>query len=148
MRFVSRTLDHLPSKFLEASRDAFLTQHVKEPTRYRQGQTSNILDLVLTDEEEQIKSVDIVPPPLGKSDHAAVLLEVLCNHSPPVNKKIKFKYFKGNYPAINENLMSVDWESLLTDKSVDECWRTLRNKLEELCKEHIPQSSTKKNSRN
>ena len=44
--------------------------------------------------------------------------------------------------------MSVDWEALFTDKSVDECWRTLRNKLEELCKEHIPQSSPKKNSRN
>ena len=39
---------HAAYRFLESTRDAFLTQHQCEPTRYRYGQRSNILDLVFT----------------------------------------------------------------------------------------------------
>ena len=43
--------------FLEAVRDAFLFQHVKQPTHYRGEQTPNILDLVMSNEEDMVPQV-------------------------------------------------------------------------------------------
>ena len=42
------------AKFLETFEDTFLCQHIRTPTRSRSCQTSNILDLVFTREEEEI----------------------------------------------------------------------------------------------
>ena len=41
-------------KFLECVRDCYLFQHVKHPTRFRDGQEPSILDLVLTNEEHMV----------------------------------------------------------------------------------------------
>ena len=45
----------------------FLYQHVKKPTRHRLGEKSNILDLVITNEER-----------IGKSDHECLLSNINC----------------------------------------------------------------------
>ena len=54
--------------FMEAVRDAFLIQHVSEPTHCRGDQTAIILDLVFTNEDNMITSIDHKAP-LGKSHH-------------------------------------------------------------------------------
>ena len=41
-------INHKASLFLEATRNAFLFEHVKEPTHFRVDQTPNLLDLILT----------------------------------------------------------------------------------------------------
>ena len=56
--------------------DNFLYQHVLEPTRIRSGQKENILDLVLTKEEEYIHDLDFMNP-VGKSDH--LVLRIVLN---------------------------------------------------------------------
>ncbi len=43
---------------LDIFNDHFLTQHVHHPTRYRLNQTANILDLVLTNEENMIPNLE------------------------------------------------------------------------------------------
>ena len=50
------------------TRDCFLCQHVKSPTRYRDGERPNTLGLIMTNEENMIDSVT-QSAPLGKSDH-------------------------------------------------------------------------------
>ena len=57
--------------FLDKFRDWFLWQHVDRPTRYRHGQSANILDLVMTNEENMLDLVSICEP-IGKSDHATL----------------------------------------------------------------------------
>ena len=42
--------------FLEALHDHFLSQHVRQPIRYRLGETPNILDLVLSNEEDIVRT--------------------------------------------------------------------------------------------
>ena len=37
-------------KFLEAVRDAFLTQHINEPTRITAGDRQSLQDIILTDD--------------------------------------------------------------------------------------------------
>ena len=60
--------------FYEAVREGFFTQHVTKPTRYRDGQKANILDLVFTRDENDINSIHYCSP-LGKSDH--ILLKII-----------------------------------------------------------------------
>ena len=55
------TKNHLSTKFLEANvvRDNFLYQHVKDATRMRDNQRNLLLNLILTNEENIIKSISI-----------------------------------------------------------------------------------------
>ena len=53
------------------------TQHVAEPTRYRNGQLPSLLDLILTNEPHQVDRVEINQP-LGKSDHASLEFDYIC----------------------------------------------------------------------
>ena len=60
-------------KFIENIRDNFLFQHITKPTRGRLGNKSNMLDLIFTNEEGMIEDVTYESP-LGKSDHAVLLI--------------------------------------------------------------------------
>ena len=54
--------------FINTLHDCFLYQHVTEPTRYREGETPNLLDLILTSEDSNVQDLTYLPP-LGVSDH-------------------------------------------------------------------------------
>ena len=58
---------HTNQKCIDIVRDVFLHQHVTEPIRYRHGQNSKVLDIILTNEENMIKSIEYIPV-LGLSD--------------------------------------------------------------------------------
>ena len=58
-------------------RDAFLTQHIMEPTRYRVNQVQHLLDLIFTNEDEMVNNYD-VKDPLGKSDHCLITFTCQC----------------------------------------------------------------------
>ena len=61
--------------FINTLQDCFLDQHVTKPTRHRDNETSNLLDLILSSEEGMIKDLSYHPP-LGESDH--VVLKFRC----------------------------------------------------------------------
>ena len=48
--------------------DSFLIQNVKHPTRFRGENNPSILDLIFTNEEGMIDSIEHCAP-LGNSDH-------------------------------------------------------------------------------
>jgi len=52
---------HTSQKCISTVRDVFLHQHVTEPTRYRHGQNPNVLDLILPNGENVIKSIEYIP---------------------------------------------------------------------------------------
>ena len=58
--------------FYNTLSDHFFIQNVCEPTRHRDGQTSNLLDLILANDENVIDSVIHIPP-IGKSDHDVLI---------------------------------------------------------------------------
>ena len=69
-----------------------LYNHVHHPTRYRSAQTPSTLDLVLTNEELMIETINFSSP-LGLSDHVVLSFEYtyfhkLENHTPTVQKII------------------------------------------------------------
>ena len=62
--------------FIETLQDCYLFQHVTEPTRYREGERSNILDLILSSEEGMVQDLTYHPP-IGESDHVCLRFNVL-----------------------------------------------------------------------
>ena len=54
--------------FIESVRDAYLFQMVRKPTRRRDAQQPNILDLVLVNDENLVSYTEHLCP-FGKRDH-------------------------------------------------------------------------------
>ena len=66
---------HPSTKYLNCVLDNFLFQHVKVPTRFREGQQPSCLDLIFTNEENMVDLDSLnIDSPLGKSDHALFVL--------------------------------------------------------------------------
>ena len=68
--------ESFPFLFYECTKDCFLYQHVTELTRFRSQQES-LLDLIFTNEEDDVKNIEIVNP-LGKSDHGVIMCDIIC----------------------------------------------------------------------
>ena len=75
----NRNEEHISTKFLEVVSDTFLTQHVSKPTRYREQDTPSMIDLILTNEEGMIDSIEHNAP-LGKSDHEVLEFTIKCGN--------------------------------------------------------------------
>ena len=96
-------LHHKASVFLETIRDAFLCQHVKQPTHFRGDQTPNILDLVFTNEEGMIEDL-VHRAHLGKSHHQVLKFDYVCYREKSAKSKTKFNYLKGDYSKLKRLL--------------------------------------------
>jgi exonuclease III len=85
----SRTPDHRPSsEFVETIRETYLHQHVRFPTHYRGTQTLNILDLVLSNEENIMDDMRRTEP-MGSSHHVTIQFNILCYGTSTDNVKAK-----------------------------------------------------------
>ena len=86
-------------KFIEASRDSFLTRHVLTPTRGRGTNDRSLLDLFFTSNGENIESIEMHAP-LGKPDHSMIY------RSQPENlpEKIVCNYAKADFEKMKEKL--------------------------------------------
>ena len=65
------SVNSLDFSFLEATRDAYLIQHLDRPTMGRGSDKPSTLDLLLTDQEANIVEIQ-TDSPLGKSDHSLI----------------------------------------------------------------------------
>ena len=132
--------DHIASKFLQATKDSFLIQHQKLPTRFRQGQTANTLDLVFTNHEGLI--IDLkTEAALGKSDHLCLLMELsLTTGTEP---KSKYKNFKRtDEDKLKSELGRISWKEELDSKDVNEAWSFIKTAIEEAIETSTPTCTT------
>ncbi len=127
---------HISTRFLESTREGLLIQHIKEPTRWRDGQQSNTLDLLFTNKDGLVSDVEILPP-LGKSDHGIIAFNLHCVYNECTVPKTKTLFNKGVYTALRRDL-NLNWESALAGKSTEECWTAIKEKIVVACKKHIP----------
>ncbi|XP_052786222.1 uncharacterized protein LOC128221661 [Mya arenaria] len=123
--------------FAECVKDCFLIQHVDEPTRYRGNQRPSILDLVMTNEENVISDLQYHAP-FGNSDHCCLAFEYKCIAETKSTKTKKYKYDKGDYVGMRENLSSIDWTEELKDQTTQEAWDIFSGILDTAMQTHIP----------
>ena len=112
--------NHSSFQFIECLRDNYLTQFINKPTRYRDGQTSNTLDLFITDRSEIVQNVSYGSS-LGASDHISFTVDLLCTLNNVESATVKRNYYKGDYSAARDYLSAVDW-SEMDSMNVQESW--------------------------
>ena len=128
---------HQATQFLESVRDAFLFQHVKEPTHYRALQTRNTLDLIFSNEANMIENMEYKAP-IGKSHHTVLHFNI--NYVPIRSnmKKEVYCYDKGNYEEIRHQLNELNWSTMFENQSTENRWNIFIKHLSSIVKNNIP----------
>ncbi|MFZ2538708.1 MAG: reverse transcriptase family protein [Oscillospiraceae bacterium] len=123
--------------FIKTLRENLLEQHIMKPTRQRGKDTPHILDLIIS--SGNIVTDIIHESPLGLSDHA--LLKFQCNLKPNfVNRPLKFKFDKGDFPELNK-YFTREWDKELGDVGVNDMWTTFKDIVHDGMLMFIPRSS-------
>ena len=127
--------DQLGKSLYECSLELFLKQNVTQPTRNKPGQTSSLLDLIFTNDENLVICVSHVAP-LGKSDHDVLLFQMNL-HVTKNTPKDTLCYNKGNYDEFRHSISSYNW-NILDDMHIEDSWSTIKNIIVDGVKEHVP----------
>ena len=113
-----------------------LTQWVTEATFWRSG---NILDLILTSEEDRVGSVDVLPP-YPSCGHLAIVFTYVFQFG--VNcvggGLARRDWFRGRYGMINNHLSAFDWQLEFHDLTVSAMYNRLKEILEPLIDRYVP----------
>ena len=133
------------NKFLKQTKDAFLIQHVLQPTRYREGQKATLDDLVFSNNEKLVNDIEILPP-LGKSDHMTLIVDLALIHKPHRNQERR-NFYKGDYEAMRKDLEGVEWDKEFEHLSADEAWNTFKEKINGTIENNVPLSKINNNKR-
>ena len=131
----------MSERLLDVACEHGFTQLVQEPTR-KQGETENILDLVLTNNDKIISNVQILP---GISDHDMVFFYV--NLACSKKRRIKCKIYmrkKADTTRIQEELQDLvnTFNERMIHESVEAKWNMFQEKITEIMDTCIPHKFT------
>ena len=128
----------LQQSFLDLFGDHCLDQIINQPTHIR----GNILDIILSDSPNIIEDLEIASHnEFIKSDHFALQFRINLNEAVKRVKPIRrfFRNFKkANWQAINEELVSIEWNKILNKNDINIAWNTFKVTLDNICDKHIP----------
>lgn len=128
--------NHVSYKFIELMRDNFMYQHIRENTRYQNGQTPSLLDLIFTNNENAVDNIDYGDK-LGASDHISITFDINCNFNIEHDLKPRKNFYKGDYSAARAHLNDVDW-SVMGDMDVNSAWNYLTMHINNCIEEFVP----------
>jgi ribonuclease P/MRP protein subunit RPP40 len=115
--------------FMRCINDNFLVQCVEDCTRGK-----NVLDLVLTSEENMVENVR-VGEPFGTSDHQIIRWDfIACKGDPrkSVGKEKNYDYFKADYDKMRDDCKEIDWTAVMHEESVEHSWKGFKEEIEKL----------------
>ena len=145
-RFSAAPDGHYSHILLQSLADCFLFQHVQQPTRYRVGESPNILDLILSNEEGMVCNLHHLPG-IGNSDHVTLRFQLTCYTSRLAETTDKFNFWKADFNKLNSLIFRCQWEALLS-LSVDESYLYFKTTLLKLCDQCIPRSRRRSQKKN
>ena len=122
--------------FLKCINDSFLIQHVDEPTR-----ENNILDLVLTSEENIIENLS-AGERFGSSDHQIIRWNMVGSRNilNPINN---FNYSKGDYNSMRREAGLINWNELIIGNDFEADWSRLKIFFEKMKILFVPLKNSK-----
>ena len=133
---------HYSFGFLECLRDNYLEQLVFMPTRWRDQQPGNLLDLVITDCEDNILNLETTNH-LGNSDHLSIEFYINCYTEKFVNKIEKRNFYRADYVLANQKLSNIDWK-VLHDMNQQEGWEYFYTNVNQVVEECVPKVKSSK----
>lgn len=119
-------------QLLEFIHDTSSYQHIREPTRFREGQIPSLLDLVITPYESDVNDLTISHP-LGKSDHVFIQCDIVLKSPRPHAKLVK-QYRKMNTANILADAVQLHWYGGCTEST----WQQIKNNIIMLEERHVP----------
>ena len=136
---------HFSHRFLDIVHDCLLFQHVTQPTRFREGETANVLDLLFTNEEGMLVDLQYLPG-LGKSDHIVLKFQLVC-YTAQVTSSERLNYNQANWDKLNTMLADVDWQHLNT-LDIDSGYKFFHDILSKAVSDSIPTARHSKARKN
>jgi hypothetical protein len=135
----SETLDD-SHPFIDCVNDNFLFQGVTESTR-----SNNILDLILTSEENMIENVT-VGEPFGSSDHQIIRFNFNACTQEGSTVEIKIHdYFKAEYGQMREDSKQINWEGIVMGVDIEADWNCFKLEIAKLRDKYVPFKKNKNN---
>ena len=131
--------------FYEAFLLLGLTQWVFEPTFPR---SSNILDLILSTEDDRVASVQILAP-LPGCDHCPTLCHYVFDHVTASHNAFagpRRRWHKGRYDLIARRLEAVDWDHELNFRSCQGAYDRFVEIVTPLVEDFVPISDTRRHT--
>ena len=136
---------HASDQFLQLIHNFFLFQHVMQPTRYRQGERPEILDLIFSNEDGMVTNIDHLSG-IGLSDHICIQFTIQC-YNEERREVIKPDYNRADFASIRSRMGDVNWK-MLEKADVHEAWQLLNNILQDALKRYVPGRRSPKSKRN
>ena len=134
--------NHPSHDFISCYKDSFLYQHVTQPTHYRAQQNANILDVIMTNQNDMVDSLQYREP-IGKSHHVVLDWTFNCYGLKSQSKSTKYFYDRGYSEAMRNCFKTYNWTYILSDKSVDEMWESIHNLVHATVDKFVPHRSIK-----
>ena len=139
---------HGAQDFLEKVQDLLLFQHVSKPTRYRQGQMSQTLDLIFTDEENTIKSLQYLDS-LGLSDHIVITFDVAVDQWKRRKQEVpKRNYRRADFEGMRKELKKGRLPTQVEEMTTQEAWNLFQSTMNMLTEEYVPKKKPPRRKRN
>ena len=103
-----------------------MSQHVTDPTRGRGSNNPNILDLILSNDEDIIGVVESLSP-LGRSDHCILTFEILCTIKLNNYTKRRKYYKNADFDRMRIEFSKIVWKTNFknSDTNVHRQWEIL-----------------------
>ena len=105
----------------------------------------NVLDLLITNMANNIISV-YDDGKLGKSDHCILMTEIAIQKVRSRGPKKATNWTKADFPGIKSYLASIDWNTLMENKSAEEAWEMLKETINSATEKFVPKSTVKKDT--
>ena len=141
--YSTKSEDHCDSKFLFEVMKINTNQLITSPTHHKPNCKSTLIDLILTKYPEVITNIK-QNPPIGKSHHQVITAQLKTAKSNFKSKDItspkiiKPNFDKADYVAINNYLNNENWDEILDNKSVDETWELIKDKIQQVQQIYVP----------
>ena len=137
--YLKATNDAESTKFLDFVDDNFLFQKVNNPTR-----GDNILDLVLTSNNNIIQNLDIGDQ-LGASDHKIINFNIKFKFEIKNNLKLVPNFRKANFEGFRANLENLNWDKIFFGANANTMYTKFLETIKSLEKQCVPFKSKREN---
>ena len=127
---------HIES-LLDKIHDLFLFQHVVEPTRFRQGTTPSLLDLVFTNEPHMVRDITYLPG-LGNSDHICLCFSLICYAHHKDTRTLRYDTRAVDYDTICTELEDIDWANIMNPMNTLDAWNFFTTVFQETIDKFVP----------
>ena len=144
-------LESQEAKFMNCLQDNYLYQHITKPTRTRGTDRANVLDLIISN-DENITDLEYQSP-LGKSDHSVLVFQYNCNVMLKDSVKEISMYNKANFKEMAKEMDNINWDEYLNtgcedmspQEAMNNIWNNFNSKMKELENKYVPKRKFNKN---